>query len=451
MVAASVERRRLSACDRRADGDRTSTTRIAPRDGVRHARTVPRSSSRRALRRPRAAARQRARALRAARRAGMHCRHRRPDLRDPGGAFSDAPVPARTFQHRAVLDPTVFKAYDVRGIYPDRARRGRRVRDRARVRRAVRAARIAVGRDMRVSSPSMAAALIDGAADGGADVLDLGMVGTEMVYFAVGELGLDGGICVTASHNPKQYTGMKIVRARRAAGGRRLGPAGRARPGARGRSGTRTARGTRRAQAGHLARVRRQGAVVRRRRRDQAAAGRDRRGQRHGRRDAAAGARAAADRRRHAATSSRTGRFPNHEPNPLLPENREFIVAQDARGARRPRGRVRRRRRPLLLRRRHRRVRPRRLRHRAARRVDPRRRSPAAKIIYDVRASWAVPETIERGRRRAADQPRRPRLHQAPHARGGRRLRRRGLRRTTTSATSRRPTPASSRSCSCSS
>ena len=48
--------------------------------------------------------------------------------------------------------------------------------------------------------------------DGGANVLDLGLVGTEMVYFAVGELGLDGGIMVTASHNPKEYTGMKIVR-----------------------------------------------------------------------------------------------------------------------------------------------------------------------------------------------------------------------------------------------
>ena len=72
--------------------------------------------------------------------------------------------------------------------------------------------RIAVGRDMRLSSPSMAAAVREGAADGGADVLDIGMVGTEMVYFAVGELGLDGGIAVTASHNPKEYTGMKIVR-----------------------------------------------------------------------------------------------------------------------------------------------------------------------------------------------------------------------------------------------
>src|SRR5204862_4993780 len=60
--------------------------------------------------------------------------------------------------------------------------------------------------------PAMAAAAMEGAADGGADVLDFGMVGTEMVYFGVGELGLDGGIAVTASHNPKEYTGMKIVR-----------------------------------------------------------------------------------------------------------------------------------------------------------------------------------------------------------------------------------------------
>ena len=54
--------------------------------------------------------------------------------------------------------------------------------------------------------------MIDGAADAGADVLDIGLVGTEVLYFAVGELGLEGGIAVTASHNPKEYTGMKIVR-----------------------------------------------------------------------------------------------------------------------------------------------------------------------------------------------------------------------------------------------
>jgi phosphomannomutase len=58
----------------------------------------------------------------------------------------------------------------------------------------------------------MAEAVMRGAAEAGADVVDLGMVGTEMVYFATGELGLDGGVMVTASHNPKEYIGMKIVR-----------------------------------------------------------------------------------------------------------------------------------------------------------------------------------------------------------------------------------------------
>jgi phosphomannomutase len=111
-----------------------------------------------------------------------------------------------------VLDPKAFKAYDVRGLYPDEL-------DEAAAYAVGRAyveqfspARIAVGRDMRLSAPSMAAAVREGAADAGAEVLDLGMVGTEMLYFAVGDLGLDGGIMVTASHNPKQYTGMKIVR-----------------------------------------------------------------------------------------------------------------------------------------------------------------------------------------------------------------------------------------------
>src|SRR5947209_13710327 len=65
---------------------------------------------------------------------------------------------------------------------------------------------------MRLSGPAMAAAVMEGAAEGGAEVLDLGMVGTEMLYFAVGDLQLDGGVAVTASHNPKEYTGMKIVR-----------------------------------------------------------------------------------------------------------------------------------------------------------------------------------------------------------------------------------------------
>ena len=112
-----------------------------------------------------------------------------------------------------MLDPKVFKAYDVRGIYPaELDEHGARAIGRAYVEQFS-PLRIAVGRDMRLSSPTMAAALIEGAASAGAEVLDIGLVGTEMVYFAVGDLGLDGGVMVTASHNPKDYTGMKIVRA----------------------------------------------------------------------------------------------------------------------------------------------------------------------------------------------------------------------------------------------
>jgi phosphomannomutase len=111
-----------------------------------------------------------------------------------------------------VLAPSVFKAYDVRGLYPSELdedgayRIGRAYVEHFEPRT------IAVGRDMRLSSPTMAAAAIDGAADGGADVVDIGLAGTEMLYHAVTELGLEGGMCVTASHNPRDYTGLKIVR-----------------------------------------------------------------------------------------------------------------------------------------------------------------------------------------------------------------------------------------------
>ncbi len=111
-----------------------------------------------------------------------------------------------------MLDPKVFKAYDVRGLYGSELdEEGARAIGRAFV-EVFGPKRIAIGHDMRVSSPSMAEAAIAGAAEAGADVLELGLVGTEMVYFAVGELGLDGGMAVTASHNPKEYTGLKIVR-----------------------------------------------------------------------------------------------------------------------------------------------------------------------------------------------------------------------------------------------
>jgi phosphomannomutase len=110
------------------------------------------------------------------------------------------------------LDPKVFKAYDVRGIYPSELdEAGAYAIGRAYVDQ-FEPKRIAVGRDMRPSSPAMAEGAIRGAASGGAEVLNIGMVGTEMLYFAVGHLGLDGGVMVTASHNPKEYNGLKVVR-----------------------------------------------------------------------------------------------------------------------------------------------------------------------------------------------------------------------------------------------
>jgi phosphomannomutase len=110
------------------------------------------------------------------------------------------------------LNPDIFKAYDVRGIYP-----GEINEDVARAIGAafvayLKAKRIALGRDMRLSSPSLAAAFIDGATAQGADVVDYGMIPTDMLYFAVATDRLEGGVQVTASHNPKQYNGMKMVR-----------------------------------------------------------------------------------------------------------------------------------------------------------------------------------------------------------------------------------------------
>src|SRR2546421_1686086 len=247
---------------------------------------------------------------------------------------------------------------------------------------------------MRLSSPAMAAAAIRGGTDAGVDVLELGMVGTEMLYFAVGDVGLDGGIEVTASHNPKEYTGMKIVR-------RGALPVG-------GESG--------------LLEIR-----------DRAMAGFDTpRGQTPGRVekydvwpgfvervlsfvdvDAIRPLRVVVDAANGMAGAmlppvlerlpieavrcyfDPDGSFPNHEPNPLLPENREFIVdkvteeqadlgvafdgdadrcffvddggefvAGDFVTA-------------LLA-------------------ESILEKEPGGKILYDVRASWAVPETIER-------------------------------------------------------
>src|SRR6476661_8898213 len=110
------------------------------------------------------------------------------------------------------LNPEIFKAYDIRGVYPDEVNEGAARAVGAAFVAYLKARRIAVGRDMRLSSPAMAAAFIDGATAQGADVVDYGMIATDMLYFAVARDGHDGGVQVTASHNPKQYNGMKMVR-----------------------------------------------------------------------------------------------------------------------------------------------------------------------------------------------------------------------------------------------
>jgi phosphomannomutase len=122
---------------------------------------------------------------------------------------------------RAVLAPAgIFKAYDIRGLYGSEmdettaqaiGRAFARVLARLRGKRPDEL-RVGLGRDMRLTAPAMAAELRDGLIFEGAEVLDAGMVATEMLYHLVGSHGLDGGAMVTASHNPKAYTGVKLVR-----------------------------------------------------------------------------------------------------------------------------------------------------------------------------------------------------------------------------------------------
>jgi phosphomannomutase len=118
------------------------------------------------------------------------------------------------------LDPGIFKAYDVRGLY------GEQIDDevaynlgRAFVRvlaelssKPASSLNVGLGRDMRLTAPELAALYREGMTAEGAHVIDAGQVGSEMLYFLVGSRGLDGGLMCTASHNPKEYTGAKLVR-----------------------------------------------------------------------------------------------------------------------------------------------------------------------------------------------------------------------------------------------
>jgi phosphomannomutase len=292
-----------------------------------------------------------------------------------------------------MLDPSVFKAYDVRGIYPSELDEEGAYRVARAYTEHFEPRSVAVGRDMRLSSPSMLAAVTEGIADAGGDVAELGLVGTEMLYHAVAELSLDGGICVTASHNPKEYTGMKIVRRGALPVG---GDSGLAEIRSRAEAGFEpaTKRGSIRSEDVWPSFV------------DKVLSFVDT--------DAIRPLRVVIDAANGMAgvmlppvlgripqldvvrcNFEPDGTFPNHEPNPLLPENREFIVAKvteeradlgvaydgdadrcffvDDTGEFVPGDFV-----TALI----------------AEAVLA--RSHGEKVIYDVRASWAVPETIER-------------------------------------------------------
>jgi phosphomannomutase len=107
---------------------------------------------------------------------------------------------------------SVFKAYDIRGTYPDQVDEGLARRIGSAFTRLLGARSLVVGRDMRTMAPSIADAFIEGACRQGADIVRIGLASTPMTYYAIGALGVDGGVQVTASHNPGNYIGFKFCR-----------------------------------------------------------------------------------------------------------------------------------------------------------------------------------------------------------------------------------------------
>lgn len=107
---------------------------------------------------------------------------------------------------------TCFKAYDVRGRVPDQLNEDIARRIGRAYAEVVKPKQVVVGHDIRLSSESIKGALTQGLLEQGVDVYDIGLCGTEEIYFATSHAGMDGGIAVTASHNPKDYNGMKFVR-----------------------------------------------------------------------------------------------------------------------------------------------------------------------------------------------------------------------------------------------
>ena len=109
------------------------------------------------------------------------------------------------------INPTIFKAYDIRGLYPSEVNEEAFRKIGQAFVSLLQAKRIAVGQDMRLSSPSLASAFVEGARSQGADVVDYGLIGTDMLYYVTVKDQHDGGAEITASHNPQAYNGVKLV------------------------------------------------------------------------------------------------------------------------------------------------------------------------------------------------------------------------------------------------
>ena len=111
-----------------------------------------------------------------------------------------------------MVDPSVFKAYDIRGIYPDQIDEDLVYKIGQAYVKFLQPNTVAVGHDIRLCEESFKDVLLESLSDAGVNVVDLGLISTDQMYFAVADLGLDGGIMATASHNPKEYGGLKLVR-----------------------------------------------------------------------------------------------------------------------------------------------------------------------------------------------------------------------------------------------
>ncbi len=110
------------------------------------------------------------------------------------------------------IDPAIFRAYDVRGIYPDTINEDIAYRVAQAYAAYIHPVDVVVGHDVRISGPSLAEAAIRGFVDAGVNVINIGQISTDMMYFTVAHYGYDGGIAISASHNPREYNGVKMVR-----------------------------------------------------------------------------------------------------------------------------------------------------------------------------------------------------------------------------------------------